>query len=75
MRLCTGTSIQRTVYYCPKCDRTLPKERVEEADRKLRTRFGIDKLSSLRCPVCDTEYIDLDKVAKGGEKHVGKVSR
>ena len=75
MRLCTGTSIQRTVYYCPKCDRILPKERVEEADKELRTRFGIDKLSSLRCPVCDTEYIDLDKVAKGGEKHVGKVSR
>ena len=75
MRLCTGTSIQRTVYYCPKCDRILPKERVEKADEELRTRFGIDKLSSLRCPVCDTEYIDLDKVAKGGEKHVGKVSR
>ncbi|MCX6657915.1 MAG: hypothetical protein NTY62_04410 [Euryarchaeota archaeon] len=68
-----GTSIQRTVYYCPKCDKTLPKENVEKIDRELRDRFGIAKLSNLNCPVCGTEYIDLDKVAKGGEKHVGKV--
>jgi ssDNA-binding Zn-finger/Zn-ribbon topoisomerase 1 len=60
------------VYYCPKCDKTLPKDRVEEADRELRARFGIDKLSSMRCPVCGTEYIDLDKVRKGGKEHVGK---
>ncbi len=70
-----GTSIRRNVYYCPKCDKTLPKDRVEKADMELRERFGIEKLSRLRCPVCDTEYIDLDKVAKGGEKNVGKVTR
>jgi uncharacterized protein with PIN domain len=60
------------MYYCPKCDRTLPKERVEEADRELREKFGITKLSSLRCPVCDTEYLDLDRCSKGGVEHVGK---
>jgi len=60
------------VYYCPKCDRKISKERVEEADRELRERFGVAKLSSLRCPVCDCEYIDLDKVRDGGEKHAGK---
>ena len=60
------------VYYCPKCDRTIPKERVGQADRELRSKFGIETLSSLRCPVCDTEYIDLDKVKKGGLEHVGE---
>lgn len=54
------------MYYCPKCDRTLPKERVGSVDRELRERFGVDHLSSLRCPVCGTDYIDLDKVKKGG---------
>jgi len=70
-----GTSIRRNVYYCPKCDKTLPKEKVEKIDMELRERFGIDKLSRLRCPVCDAEYIDLDKVAKEGEKNVGKIAR
>ena len=67
-----GTSIRRVVYYCPKCDKTIPKDRVAKTDLELRERFGIEKLSRLRCPVCDTEYIDLDKVAKGGVKNVGK---
>ncbi len=60
------------MYYCPKCDRTLPKERVEQADLELRARYGITKLSSLRCPVCDTEFIDLDKCKRGGTENVGK---
>lgn len=60
------------MYYCPKCDRTIPKERVEQADRELRARYGITRLSNLKCPVCDTEYIDLDKCKEGGSEHVGK---
>jgi len=60
------------MYYCPKCDRTIPKDKVEERDEKLRNEFGIAKLSSLRCPVCDTEFIDLDKCKEGGAEHVGK---
>ena len=63
------------MYYCPKCDRTIPKERIEQANRELRTRFGVSKLAELRCPVCDTEYIDLDKVRKGGEENVGRTRR
>lgn len=66
------SAISNGVYYCPKCDRAIPKERVESADRELRDRFGVDKLSSLRCPVCDCEYIDLDKVVKGGERFARK---
>ena len=64
-----------SVYYCPKCDRSISKERVEQVDRELRSRYGMDRLSSLRCPVCGTDYIDLDKVKKGGEKHVGETRR
>ena len=60
------------MYYCPKCDRTIPKERVEQTDRELREKFGITKLSSLRCPVCDAEYLDLDKCVQGGADRVGK---
>ena len=75
VRLCMGNSIRRNVYYCPKCDKTIPKEKVEKIDMELRERFGVEKLSRLRCPVCDAEYIDLDKVAKGGEKNVGKVTK
>lgn len=60
------------MYYCPKCDRTIKKDRVEAADLELRSRFGVVSLSTLRCPVCDTEYIDLDRVKDGGRSHVGK---
>lgn len=63
------------MYYCPKCDRSISKERVGEADRELRERFGVSGLSSLRCPVCDCEYIDLDKVEEGGRRHASKTGR
>ncbi len=63
------------MYYCPKCDRSIAKERVEEADRELRERFGVAALSSLRCPVCDCEYIDLDRVQEGGQSHADKTGR
>ena len=63
------------MYYCPKCDRTISKDRVERADRELRERYGVSKLSELRCPICDCEYIDLDKVVKRGEDHVGKTKK
>lgn len=63
------------MYYCPKCDRTISKARVESVDRELREKFGVDRLSSLRCPVCGTDYIDLDRVKKGGERFAEKTIR
>jgi len=60
------------VYYCPKCDRTIPKDRLGEIDSELRKRFGNTSLSSLSCPVCGTQLIDLDSVKPGGAKHVGE---
>ncbi|MGB2582441.1 MAG: hypothetical protein WBD03_08260 [Thermoplasmata archaeon] len=63
------------MYYCPKCDRSISKERLVEIDAELRERFGRSCLPSLRCPVCETEFIDLEKVESGGEKLVGEVRR
>lgn len=68
-----GECHARVVYYCPKCDRTIPKERLEEIDVDLKERFGKGCLESMKCPVCDTEFIDMDRVQPGGEKHVGEV--
>ncbi|UCE80330.1 MAG: hypothetical protein JSV94_03945 [Methanobacteriota archaeon] len=63
------------MYYCPKCDRTVPKERLEEIDVELRSRFDRGCLHSLKCPVCEMEFIDLEQIRPGGEKHVGEKRR
>lgn len=45
--------------YCPKCERTIKKERLEELERELRERFGNQSLSRGLCPVCGTALIKL----------------
>ena len=60
------------MYYCPKCDRTIPKEKIEERDLELKRKFGVSQLSNLRCPVCDSDFIDLEKCKGGEAKNVGK---
>lgn len=70
-----GYADAEAVYYCPKCDRTVTRERLEEIDPELMERFGKSCLSSMRCPVCDTDFIDLDKVPEGGEGHAGGARR
>lgn len=67
--------MQKSVYYCPKCDKTVSREHLLEVDADLVERFGKSCLSTMRCPVCDTEFIDLDKVTPGGDRHVGQVRR
>ena len=61
------------VYYCPRCDRSISRERLMEIDTELREKFGKSCLGSMRCPVCETEFIDLEKVAPGGDRHVGEI--
>lgn len=63
------------VYYCPKCDRSISRERLVEIDAELRERFGRSGLPGLKCPVCETEFIDLEKVQPGGEGHVGETRK
>jgi len=53
-------AIQRWMY-CPRCERTISKERMERVERELRERFGNDALSRGRCPVCGTPLIDLEE--------------
>lgn len=48
--------------YCPKCNKSVPKEELEERARQLMAMIGIDSLSRGVCPVCGTRMIDLDKV-------------
>jgi hypothetical protein len=60
------------VYYCPRCDRSISKERLVEIDIELKERFGRSCLSSMRCPVCETEFIDLERITPGGDCHVGE---
>lgn len=67
--------MQKSVYYCPKCDRTVSRERLEQIDADLVERFGKSCLSTMKCPVCDTEFIDLSRVERGGESHVGEYRR
>ncbi len=67
--------MQKSVYYCPKCDRTVSRERLEQIEADLVGRFGKSCLTTMRCPVCDTDFIDLGDVRPGGEGHVGEARR
>ena len=67
--------MQKSVYYCPKCDRTVSRERLEEIEADLVEKYGRSCLATMRCPVCDTDFIDLGSVPPGGDQHVGEARR
>jgi ssDNA-binding Zn-finger/Zn-ribbon topoisomerase 1 len=43
--------------YCPKCDRTIPDEKVQEISKELEARFKSDALANGQCPVCKTPLL------------------
>ncbi|NYT12744.1 MAG: hypothetical protein GKC03_09415 [Methanomassiliicoccales archaeon] len=47
--------------YCPKCEKSLKKERLEELEKQLKERFDDDSLGRGLCPVCGTPLIDLSQ--------------
>jgi len=47
--------------YCPRCERTIRKERLEELDHELKRRFDKDSIERGKCPVCDTPLIQVKK--------------
>ncbi len=47
--------------YCPRCERTISKERIEAINAELKRRFDKDSLEHGNCPVCGTPLIDLSK--------------
>jgi ssDNA-binding Zn-finger/Zn-ribbon topoisomerase 1 len=55
--------MMRGCVYCPKCDKSIPKEELEERSRQLKALIGNDSLARGKCPVCGTGMIDVDKTA------------
>ncbi|MDD1773817.1 MAG: hypothetical protein LUQ14_04250 [Methanomassiliicoccales archaeon] len=51
--------------YCPKCERTIKKERLDQVKKELKSRFGSDSLEKNICPVCGTPLIDVSKKWEG----------
>jgi len=47
--------------YCPKCKKSLKKERLENLEKELKERFDNDSLERGLCPVCGTPLIDISQ--------------
>ena len=47
--------------YCPRCDRTINKERLKDLDQELKRKFNKDSLEHGKCPVCDTLLIKTEQ--------------
>ncbi|MGD0057534.1 MAG: hypothetical protein ABSB83_06760 [Methanomassiliicoccales archaeon] len=47
--------------YCPKCEKTIKKERLEEIRKELKNRFDSNSLERGICPVCGTQLIEMSK--------------
>lgn len=45
--------------YCPKCEKRVKKERLEELEKELKERFDDNSLGRGLCPVCGTTLIHL----------------
>ncbi len=45
--------------YCPRCERSIPPEKLEEKKERLQKEFGRDELDRGICPVCGTELVPL----------------
>ncbi len=56
--------MEKGCIYCPKCDKSVPKEEIEERSQQLMALAGFDSLKQGVCPVCGTRMIDMDKVEK-----------
>jgi ssDNA-binding Zn-finger/Zn-ribbon topoisomerase 1 len=50
--------------YCPRCDRTIKEERLEELDNELKKKFNKDSIERGKCPVCDAPLLRLKKEAQ-----------
>jgi len=50
-----------TDMYCPKCEKSIKRERIAEVNLALKERFKSDSLERGLCPVCGTRLFDLSK--------------
>jgi hypothetical protein len=51
--------------YCPKCEKTIKRERLEEISKELKSRFESTSLDEGICPVCGTSLIGVSKRQEG----------
>jgi len=54
-----------TRMYCPKCEKTVKKERLEDVKKELKKRFDSNSLQRNICPVCGTQLVELSKKREG----------
>jgi uncharacterized protein with PIN domain len=47
--------------YCPKCDKTIKRERIAAVNLALKEKFNSNNLEKGLCPVCGTRLFDLSK--------------
>jgi len=47
--------------YCPKCDKTIKRERIASVNLTLKESFKNNNLEKGLCPVCGTGLFDLSK--------------
>jgi len=52
--------------YCPRCGKTIKRDRIESLNLELKSRFGVDALEKGTCPVCGTALMDIAKIRKDG---------
>jgi ssDNA-binding Zn-finger/Zn-ribbon topoisomerase 1 len=50
-----------TDMYCPKCDKSIKRERIAEVNLTLKEKFKTNNLERGLCPVCGTRLFDLSK--------------
>jgi hypothetical protein len=53
--------------YCPKCDKSIKRERIAEVNLTLKEKFKSNNLERGLCPVCGTRLFDLSKKEKKNE--------
>jgi ssDNA-binding Zn-finger/Zn-ribbon topoisomerase 1 len=47
--------------YCPKCEKTIKRERIAEVNLTMKEKFNSNNLEKGLCPVCGTRLFDLSK--------------
>jgi uncharacterized protein with PIN domain len=47
--------------YCPKCDKTIKRERIAAVNLTLKENFKNNNLEKGLCPICGTRLFDLSK--------------
>jgi hypothetical protein len=47
--------------YCPRCEKSIKKERLEELSKELKSKFGSSSLDQGACPVCGTVLLDPER--------------